>query len=245
MARARRATGKRWRSTRWRSAIPEATWTLRRRARLSLAGGLALTGFELHADGQRVAIDLRADDRERTAHVVVSRLDLGRLPRALVSPAMGLGGVVDASVDVRAQSGAGARPRVVATAKLAGGRIRGHRDLSLDLQARMERGRASGAFNARAPGIAATARFDLPGEWPPRNAARADRSRRRRHRRRPGGRREDAGRCPGREGRPCGGAGAGVDQGRGPRRASRACTSMCRVEAWRSGIAASAISPCP
>ncbi len=149
---------------------PEATWTLRRRARLSLAGGLALTGFELHADGQRVAIDLRADDRERTAHVVVSRLDLGRLPRALVSPALGLGGVVDASVDVRAQSGAGARPRVVATAKLAGGRIRGHRDLSLDVQARVERGRASGAFSAHAPGIAATARFDLPGEWPPRNA---------------------------------------------------------------------------
>ena len=148
---------------------PEATWTLRRRARLSLAGGLALTGFELHADGQRVAIDLRADDRQRTAHVVVSRLDLGRLPRALVSPALGLGGIVDASVDVRAQSGAGARPRVVATAKLAGGRIRGHRDLSLDLQARMERGRASGGFSARAPGIAATARFDLPGEWPPRN----------------------------------------------------------------------------
>ena len=56
---------------------PEATWTLRRRARLSLAGGLALTGFELQADGQRVAIDLRADDRERTAHVVVSRLDSG------------------------------------------------------------------------------------------------------------------------------------------------------------------------
>jgi len=144
---------------------PEATWTLRRRAHLSLADGISLSGFELATDGQRLAIDLRAHGDKKTAHVVVSRLDLGRLPRALVDPALGLGGVVDA--DIRAEDGA--RPRVQATAKLAGGRIHGHRDLSLDLQARIERGRAHGGLTARAPGVAATARFDLPGEWPPRN----------------------------------------------------------------------------
>ena len=147
---------------------PEATWTLRRRAKLSLVGGVALSGFEL-ADvttpGQRLAIDLRAHGDVKTAHVVVSRLDLGRLPRALIDPAMGLGGVVDA--DVRAEDGA--HPRILATAKLAGGRIHGHRDLSLDLDARLEGGRARGGLKARAPGVAATAHFDLPGDWPPRN----------------------------------------------------------------------------
>ena len=149
---------------------PEATWTLRRRARLSLAGGLALTGFELQR--RRAARRDRSARRRPGADRARRRVPTGS--RAAAARA-GIAGVGSRRCRRRRRrragpSGAGARPRVVATAKLAGGRIRGHRDLSLDLQARVERGRASGAFNARAPGIAATARFDLPGEWPPRNA---------------------------------------------------------------------------
>jgi translocation and assembly module TamB len=64
----------------------------------------------------------------------------------------------------------GARPRAVATASLKDGRVRGHRNLSFKLAARLERGRARGQLDARAPGLTAAARFDLPGEWPPRRA---------------------------------------------------------------------------
>jgi translocation and assembly module TamB len=148
-------------------AYPDATWTLRRPARLSYGDTLALSGFELGAGAQRLAIDLRAAGRSKTAHVVVAHLDLGRLPRALVPPEAGLGGTLDA--DVHLQDGA--RPRVVATAALTGGRVRNHRDLSFKLAARLERGRARGQLDARAPGLTAAARFDLPGEWPPRRDA--------------------------------------------------------------------------
>jgi translocation and assembly module TamB len=143
---------------------PEATWTLRRPAHVSYGDALVLSGFELGADRQRLAIDVRAAGKKRTAHVTVARLDLGRLPRALLPPDAGLGGIVDA--DVRLEDGA--RPRVVATASLKNGRARGHRDLSLELAARLERGRARGKLDARVPGLKAAARFDVPADWPPR-----------------------------------------------------------------------------
>ena len=148
-----------------RVAYPEATWTLRHRARLSFGDAIVLSGFELGADAQRLAAELHLGDRSRNAHVTVARLDLGRLPRALVPPALGLGGTVD--VDLRSE---GVRsPRIVVDAALAGGRIRGHRNLSFDLAGQLAGGRARGRLRARALGIAAAARFDLPGQWPPRN----------------------------------------------------------------------------
>ncbi|HEY7374656.1 MAG TPA: translocation/assembly module TamB domain-containing protein [Polyangia bacterium] len=148
---------------------PEATWTLRRRARLELAGGaVALSGFELGADAQRLSAEVRAGGARRTAHVKIAHLDLSRLPPALVPRDVGLGGSVDAELDLRADRGEA--PRVVARATLAGGRVHGHRDLSLNVAARLERGRAKGDLQARGLGVAAQARFDLPAAWPPRNA---------------------------------------------------------------------------
>ena len=171
-----------------------------------------------YADGQRVAIDLRADDRERTAHVVVSRLDLGRLPRALVSPALRSRRCRRCQ---RRHAGPERRRRAPACGRdgsCAGGRIRGRPGPVAQRPGPRGARPRRGAFSAHG----ARHRGDRPLRSSGRVAAahrtRADRSRRRRHQRRPGGRREDAGGCPGREGRPCGGAGAGVDQGRGPRR---------------------------
>jgi len=149
---------------------PEATWTLRRRARLELGGGaIALSGFELGADAQRLSADLRLAGARRTARVTISRLDLARLPPALVPREVGLGGTVDAELDLRAGADPGASPRLVARAALTGGRLHGHRDLSLDVSGRLERGRARGELHARGLGVAAQAHFDLPGAWPPRN----------------------------------------------------------------------------
>ena len=145
---------------------PEATWTLRRRARLSFGPALVLSGFELGADAQRLAVDLRLGGARPSAHVVAWRVDLARLPPALVSPGLGLGGTVDA--DMRAELGPA--PRIAAKAALADGRIRGHRNLALELDAALDRGRARGELRARGLAVDARATFDLPGEWPPRNA---------------------------------------------------------------------------
>ena len=49
---------------------PEATWTLRHRARLSFGDAIVLSGFELGADAQRLAADLRLGGAQPTAHVV-------------------------------------------------------------------------------------------------------------------------------------------------------------------------------
>ena len=144
---------------------PETTWTLRHPARLSLADPIAVSGLELAADGQRLAADLRLGGARPTAHVVVTNLDLARLPRVLVPEKAGLGGTVDA--DVRADLGAS--PRVIAKATVTGGRIAGRRGLALDVAARLEHGRTQGDLRARGLGLDATARFDLPAEWPPRN----------------------------------------------------------------------------
>jgi translocation and assembly module TamB len=144
---------------------PEATWTMRRPARLSFGEPFSVTGLEIGAGPQRVKADLRLGDAAPTAHLVVSRLDLGRLPRALVPASLGLAGALD--VEVRAVLGGA--PRLVARAALAGGSVAGHRNLSFDLDARLDGGRAHGHLQARGLGTAAAARFDLPGAWPPRN----------------------------------------------------------------------------
>jgi len=144
---------------------PEETWTLRRPVRVSLVEPITVSGLELAADGQRLAADLRLGGARPTAHVVITHLDLARLPRALVPEQAGLGGSVDA--DVRAELGEA--PRVIAKATVTGGRIAGHRDLTLEVGGRLERGRAQGDLRARGLGLDATARFDLPAEWPPRH----------------------------------------------------------------------------
>src|SRR5436305_1613614 len=79
------------------------TWTLRRPVQVSLADPTMVSGLELAADGQRLAADLHLGGARPTAHVVVTHLDLARLPRALVPERAGLGGTVDA--DVRAAIG--------------------------------------------------------------------------------------------------------------------------------------------
>ena len=78
----------------------------------------------------------------------IQRFDLARLPRALVPASLGLGGTVDADVALRDVGGGGA-PRIDAKASLTGGRIRGHRDLSLALSATVAGGRARGRLSAR------------------------------------------------------------------------------------------------
>jgi translocation and assembly module TamB len=144
---------------------PEASWALARPAHLEFGKGrLAIEGFALRAGKETMAADLRQTAGGVRGRLVISRLDLARLPRVLVPPALGVAGVVD--VDARL-SGSAAEPQVEAKLSLAGGRVRGYRELSLALDARYARARARGHLEAHGLGTAISARFDVPVVWPP------------------------------------------------------------------------------
>ncbi len=143
---------------------PEAKWSLVRPARISLGDAPSVTGLALAADRQRITIDARLGDKQRRARVEIQRFDLARLPRVLVPASLGLGGTIDADVALRDVAGGGGAPRIDAKASLTGGRIRGHRDLSLALSATVVGGRARGRLDARALATAVNARFDLPAD---------------------------------------------------------------------------------
>jgi translocation and assembly module TamB len=144
---------------------PEASWALGRPARLEFGEGrIAIEGFVLRAGNETMAADLRQTAGGVRGRLVISRLDLARLPRVLVPPALGVAGIVD--VDARL-SGSAAEPQVEAKLSLAGGRVRGYRELSLALDARYAGARARGHLEAHGLGTAISARFDVPAVWPP------------------------------------------------------------------------------
>jgi hypothetical protein len=98
------------------------------------------------------------------ATVAVRELDLARLPRALVSRELKLGGRLDADVTVRGRPD---RPAVTARLALDDGRIREVRDVQVTLDARLMAGRASGQVSASALGAALDGRFDVPVPFRP------------------------------------------------------------------------------
>jgi translocation and assembly module TamB len=146
---------------------PEARWSLARPAHLDFGDGqLSIAGFALRAGPERIEIDLSQKKDGLRGHLLVEKLDLGRLPRVVVPAALGVGGTVD--LDARL-AGSTAAPRLSAKLSLAGGRLRGYRDLSLALEAHYASARATGRLDARGLGTAVSTRFDLPGAWPIRD----------------------------------------------------------------------------
>jgi translocation and assembly module TamB len=81
---------------------PEATWKLTQPTRIALRGDRAsISGLDLRARGQRVSADLQKGPRGGKLRLIVSRLDLARLPRPLMSPALLAVGVVDLDLDLQ------------------------------------------------------------------------------------------------------------------------------------------------
>jgi translocation and assembly module TamB len=81
---------------------PEATWKLAQPTRIALRGERAsISGLDLRAPGQRVRADLQKGPGGGKLHLVVSRLDLARLPRPLMSPALAAAGAVDLDLDLQ------------------------------------------------------------------------------------------------------------------------------------------------
>ena len=81
---------------------PEATWKLAQPTRISLRGARAsIAGLDLRAPGQSVRADLEKGPRGGKLRLIVSHLDLARLPRPLMSPALAAVGAVDLDLDLR------------------------------------------------------------------------------------------------------------------------------------------------
>ena len=81
---------------------PEATWKLAQPTRIALRGERAsISGLDLRARGQRVSADLQKGPRGGRLHLIVSHLDLARLPRPLMSPALAAVGAVDLDLDLQ------------------------------------------------------------------------------------------------------------------------------------------------
>ena len=146
---------------------PEASWSLLRPARLTLGPDrIAVAGLLLGAGPQRIEADVSRTPRGATGRIAVSALDLGRLPRALVPAALGLGGRLDARVRF---DGRAAAPEVEASVSISGGRVRNFRNLALRLDARAGHGQARGRAEVRGLGAALDATFELPTTWPVSN----------------------------------------------------------------------------
>ncbi|MES1206141.1 MAG: translocation/assembly module TamB domain-containing protein [Pseudomonadota bacterium] len=145
---------------------PEGAWSLARPAVVAFGSGrLSIRDVALASGEQRVVVDLARDERTLRGHVVMTRFDLGRLPRALIPAGTRLAGMVNA--EARVKKG-GAIPDMDASISLEGGRIAGYRGLALQLDVHVDGARARGHVDARGLGTALRGDFDLPASWPPR-----------------------------------------------------------------------------
>jgi autotransporter translocation and assembly factor TamB len=114
---------------------PRGSWRLTGPARLeSGPRRLQVTGLELQAEPeQRLAVDLRQRGKVVDAHLVVTALDLARLPPGVVPPSRRLAGRFSAEVRTRGRLPA---PELDLQASLREGRVDRFNNVSLDLSAR-------------------------------------------------------------------------------------------------------------
>src|SRR5205814_6718595 len=112
-------------------AYPEARGQLDRPARLRFGEGrFAVDELALAAGAQRIVAAGSLAGRRMRARLAITALDLARLPRALVPPALALAGRLDVEA---AASGSVTRPQGKARLMLRDGRFRkiDHVDLTL------------------------------------------------------------------------------------------------------------------
>lgn len=141
---------------------PEARWSLERPARLRFdEQRAAVDELALRSGEQRLSVDLEKTKRRLAASLQLENFDLARLPKALVDPALQLGGTL--SVDAQA-SGRPDSPAITARVALENGQVRQYRGLSLSLDAGWAERRARGRLQGSGIGIRADGEFDLPVE---------------------------------------------------------------------------------
>ncbi|HET9596993.1 MAG TPA: AsmA family protein, partial [Anaeromyxobacteraceae bacterium] len=139
---------------------PEASWSLEAPVRIeSRPGVLAISPFTLRAGDQVISARVAKRRTRLDAALEIRSLDLGKLPRAFVDPALGLGGVLDVQVRMAGQS---SKPDVSAHVDLRQGRFKRYRDLRFRLDAGYARDVATGTVTANGAGVALSGSFDVP-----------------------------------------------------------------------------------
>ncbi|BDG04789.1 translocation/assembly module TamB [Anaeromyxobacter oryzae] len=139
---------------------PEASWELEAPVRIeSRPGVVAVSPFTLRSGDQVISARVLKRRTKLDAALEVRSLDLGRLPRAFVDPALGLGGVLNVRVRATGQS---SKPDVMAQVDLRGGRFERYRELQLRVDAGYAGDVAKGTLAAKGQGVGLTGSFDVP-----------------------------------------------------------------------------------
>jgi hypothetical protein len=140
-------------------------WRLTGDARLRVAPpAFSITDLVLVSGRQRVALELERSQRELSGRLLLSRVRLASLPRALARRAGQPRGRLDGGLRL---DGSAARPRLHAQIRLAEGSWRSWRGLAGRVDAHYRRSRADGGLSLSAHDLDLGARFDLPARWPP------------------------------------------------------------------------------
>ena len=143
---------------------PQAAWRLTRPARFLFAGEhVAVSGLELAAEDQRLALEVDKRGERLHAALRIQQFDLARLPPLLVPPGQLVAGRVDADLRVE---GTTASPQLRAAVSLRDGRWGRYQGLSLSLQGGYRARRAQGTLDAAGLGTSLHAKVDAPTAWP-------------------------------------------------------------------------------
>jgi translocation and assembly module TamB len=139
---------------------PEAQWALDAPVQIeSRAGLLVVSPLTLRSGQEAISARVFKRGAKLDASLDLRSLDLGRLPRAFVDPALALGGVLDLRVRVR---GTSSKPEAEARVDLRGGRFKSYEDVQLHLDASYAKDEAKGTLAANGAGIRLTGAFDVP-----------------------------------------------------------------------------------
>jgi translocation and assembly module TamB len=139
---------------------PEAQWALDAPVQIeSRAGLLVVSPLTLRSGQEAISARILKRGTRLDASLDLRSLDLGRLPRAFVDPALALGGVLDLRVRVRGPS---SKPEAEARVDLRGGRFKRYQNVQLHLDASYAKDEAKGTLAAEGEGIRLTGAFDIP-----------------------------------------------------------------------------------
>jgi autotransporter translocation and assembly factor TamB len=150
--------------TRLALTYPGGRWTSEGTAHVRVAGEtVSLAKLRLVSQGQRLALDGEKAGDQIDAHLALEDFRLALLPRFLVDPALGLGGLLDADVRVR---GALENPSLGARVELRQGRYQGFSNVHAKVNARLENHRVEGTIGIEAPSLTMAATVKAPARWP-------------------------------------------------------------------------------
>jgi len=140
-------------------AYPGADWVLQKPSKLRFASEhLSAEDLWLRSENQTIRINGSLERNQVHATVDLVQLDLGQIPIQIFAPTLKIRGLLNVHI---AAQGAFSRPDAVAHVDLQNGQFKQYRDLSLLLDAKYQRLRASGELTASAFGTGVTANFDF------------------------------------------------------------------------------------